>query len=204
MKQYIPCPHCGSMNREADAVCYQCGKPMARSSVEAESPGRPADSAPIPPSQETRIPRTEFAVQKTDRDSTVVHGLRSGAIAGAISGLLCGLFCSFFGSMLSSAAIESMAGIGLVGVVVFFIVLISNVIYGAIIGAILGGMNVLCYQADCIKFGAIAGVVLGVIFLLLGWSSFMGLLSEAAHGSMIGYLASYVERRIFRKQYAEL
>ena len=202
MNRYIPCPHCGSQNREVDTSCYQCGKPLDAAPAEPAA-GLPSEG-PIPPGPEARLLRRGFDIEKPDRDSTVIHGLRSGAIAGAITGIVCGLFCSFFGSMLAGAAVDSMAALGLAGVVIFIIIFIGQVIYGTIIGAILGGMNVLCYQADCMKIGGIAGLIVSIILWLTHMSGFTGIFSGMVHGAILGYLASYIERRVFRKQYAEL
>ncbi len=166
-------------------------------------------AGPIPPDPGTRIPgSTKFQTEKQNRDSTVVHGLRSGALAGVITGTVCGLTCSFFGGMLASGMMADtmgqIAAAGKAGLIIFTVIFIIHVIFATIVGAILGGMNVLCYQADCIKFGAIAGAIVGIILLLLGMNSLTNVLGNATDGAIIGYLASYIERSWFRKQYAEL
>jgi hypothetical protein len=204
MNKYVPCPHCGSQNRETDKKCYQCD-----GLLNGEGPASPQVKqsefiAPPGPSPAASVPGYRRTVEKVDRDSTVVHGLRSGALAGVTTGLICGLFCSMFSSMFASAITNSLAGIGIAGFVVFIVVFLSNVIYATIIGAILGGMNVLCYQADCLKFGSIAGIIVGVVLLFTGMGGVQGIIGGAANGALIGYLASFFERRVFRKQYAEL
>jgi hypothetical protein len=212
MIKYVPCPHCGSMNREIDTKCYSCEATLAGRPADAmggaPSPGAD-NSAPIPPDPGTRVPgSTKFSPEKQNRDSTIIHGLRSGAIAGAIVGTFCGLTCSLFGGMIGGAISSSLGGqlasAGLVAVIVFLAIFISQVIFATIIGAILGGMNVLCYQTDCIKFGAIAGIIVGVVFWLLGRGGSVGFFGNATNGAIIGWLACYVERSWFRKQYAEL
>ncbi|MGV8119127.1 MAG: hypothetical protein AB2L14_05110 [Candidatus Xenobiia bacterium LiM19] len=211
MMKYIPCPHCGSQNRETDTKCYMCEKPMSGAPAAGEGVLPDGDSA-IPPRSETHIPKSSFfKMPAQNRDTTWIDGLRSGALSGVALGTVCGLTCSLFYGMIISAFLpESSLGnqaavAGLAGIIFFFIIFFSNVVYGALIGALLGGINVLCYQLDCAKIGGIIGLVLAVVFALIGHSfNLTGIFSGAVHGAMIGVLASYIEKKVFRKQYAEL
>lgn len=203
MSKYVQCPKCRSMNRDVDTKCYQCDEPLTPSLSDTQT-NSSQDVPDIQKANDVKVPSYAYKMPKQDRESTIIHGLRSGALAGAITGTLCGIFCSAFGSMFASAVISNLAGIGIAGIVIFFIVLVSDVVYGTIIGAILGSMNVLCYQYDCIKIGSLAGIIVGIITALTGLGGFSGIIGGAAHGALLGYLASFVERRIFRKQYAEL
>jgi hypothetical protein len=206
MNRYMSCPHCGSQNRESDANCYQCNGLLKGAGPSAAAPASSAPPAPMAPLPGTAVPGYRKTIEKVDRDSTIVHGLRSGALAGVATGLICGLTCSLFGSVFFGALMDSLPGTAMAGALIFILVFFSNIIYGTIFGAILGGMNVLCYQADCLKFGSIAGGIIGLAFWAIGGFHGLptGILAEAGHGAMLGYLASYMERRVFRKQYAEL
>lgn len=206
MTKYIPCPHCGSLNREIDNTCYQCGKTIAGSSPDSSLSIQLKSSrgGPIPPPPETMLPNSRYKVERVDRDSTVVHGLMSGALAGVTTGAMYGIINAIFASMFASIAMESIVGLGSVGVIIFFITLFLYAIYGTILGAILGAMNMLCYQADCLKFGSYAGVLISIINCLFGFGCFFGITIGISSGAILGYLASYIERHIFRKQYAEL
>lgn len=37
----IMCPHCGSPNSDADAACYDCGKPLAAPASEPKEEAKP-------------------------------------------------------------------------------------------------------------------------------------------------------------------
>jgi hypothetical protein len=209
--KYISCPHCGSQNRETDTNCYMCEKPLSG----APAPGEgaiPDGGEAIPPKASTHIPHAPaYKLQTQDKESTWIHGLRSGALSGVVLGTVCGLTCSAFYSMIFSAFLPQLstgsqvAAAGVFGIIFFFIIFFANVIYGAVIGAILGAMNVLCYQVDCAKIGAIAGVVISLVFSVIGHNfSAGGIFGGVTHGAIIGVLASYIEKKVFRKQYAEI
>lgn len=209
--KYVSCPHCGSQNRETDTKCYMCEKSMDGAPAAGEG-ALPDGTSAIPPRSETHIPKSSFfKMQTQNRDTTWIDGLRSGALSGVVLGTVCGLTCSLFYGMIISAFLPAAsignqaAMAGLAGIIFFFIIFLSNVVYGALIGALLGGINVLCYQLDSAKIGGLVGLVIAVVFALIGQKfNVTGIFGGAAHGAMIGVLASYIEKKVFRKQYAEI
>ncbi len=209
--KYIPCIHCGAQNRETDTKCYMCEKPLSGELSEGEGV-IPDSSSAIPPRAETRIPHaSSYKMPMADRDSTWIQGLRSGALSGVVMGTLCGISCSLFWGFLAAAFTppqsvgNQVAVAGMAGIFFFFIIFLCNVFYGAIVGALLGGINVLCYQLDCAKIGGIIGLVLAIIGAIISHRfGIMNFFAGATHGAMLGVLASYIEKKVFRKQYAEI
>ncbi|MEQ8171233.1 MAG: zinc ribbon domain-containing protein [Candidatus Eremiobacterota bacterium] len=136
------------------------------------------------PPEEKKCKKCGAEIINLDRSSTIVHGLRSGVIAGAIIALVAGILSAAVGSLFSGSAV---VGIGL-----FIIVFIYWLIAGIIIGAIAGATSSLCFYRNAAGIGAIVGFIM--LFLVGGsWYINIGL------GSGAGYLASYIERKYFRK-----
>jgi hypothetical protein len=119
-----------------------------------------------------------------DRSSNITQGLRSGVIAGAIIALVAGILTAAIGSLFSGSAV---LGAGL-----FIIVFIYWLIAGIIIGAISGATSSLCFYQNSAAIGAIVGFIM---LFLVGGSWYINI----ALGTGAGYLASYIERKHFRK-----
>lgn len=119
-----------------------------------------------------------------DRSSNITQGLRSGVISGAIIALVAGILSAAAGSLLSGSA--------LLGAGVFIIVFIYWLTAGVIIGAISGATNSLCFYQNAAGIGAIVGFIM---LFLVGGSWYINI----ALGAGAGYLASYIERKHFRK-----
>ena len=136
------------------------------------------------PPEEKKCKKCGAEIINLDRSSTIVQGLRSGVISGAIIALVAGILSAALGSLFSGSAV---VGIGL-----FIIVFIYWLIAGIIIGAIAGATSSLCFYRNAAGIGAIVGFIM--LFLVGGsWYINIGL------GSGAGYLASYIERKHFRK-----
>ena len=136
------------------------------------------------PPEEKKCKKCGAEIINLDRSSTIVQGLRSGVISGAIIALVAGILSAALGSLFSGSA--------LVGIGLFIIVFIYWLIAGIIIGAIAGATSSLCFYQNAAGIGAIVGFIM--LFLVGGsWYINIGL------GSGAGYLASYIERKYFRK-----
>ncbi len=136
------------------------------------------------PPEEKKCKKCGAEIINLDRSSTIVQGLRSGVISGAIIALVAGILSAALGSLFSGSA--------LVGIGLFIIVFIYWLIAGIIIGAIAGATSSLCFYQNAAGIGAIVGFIM--LFLVGGsWYINIGL------GSGAGYLASYIERKHFRK-----
>lgn len=140
--KYINCPHCRMSNRESESNCYNCEK-----SLDLE-PEFDTQEAPKlhggPPPDSGRKGRF---VNPIDRSSTVLQGLRSGAVAGLAWGVFtAGAKTAVGGTLIIGAVADNVGGFvgGMIGV--FLILLCFDVIYGAVMGAILGASGTLCYQ----------------------------------------------------------
>lgn len=119
-----------------------------------------------------------------DRSSTVTQGLRSGAIAGFIVGIVGALIIGILGTVFTGSA--------LAGGIVFVIVIISWTIQGLIVGAVAGATNSLCFYKNASGIGAIVGFI---SFFILGGDIYLNVIL----GAFLGSLASYIERKHFRK-----
>ncbi len=136
------------------------------------------------PPEEKKCKKCGAEIINLDRSSNIVQGLRSGVIAGLIIALVAGILSAAVGSLFSSSA--------LVGAGFFIIVFIYWVIAGIIIGAIAGATSSLCFYQNAAGIGAIVGFIM---LFLVGGSWYINI----ALGSGAGYLASYIERKHFRK-----
>ena len=120
-----------------------------------------------------------------DRSSNITQGLRSGVIAGSIIALVAAILSAALGSLFTGSAA--------VGIGFFIFVFIYWFFAGIVIGAIAGATSSLCYYQNSSGIGVIVGVIMCLLLPSLGWYINIGC------GSAIGYLASYIERKHFRK-----
>lgn len=187
---YRPCPSCGQQNRSEDANCWSCQGDLA------------AEPAPEP--LPAAAPSLGSGPAPADRSSTWLHGLRSGAAAGAVFGVLFGMMGSMFGALITSGFTNRLETAGMVGALIFLVVLVEKVIFGSLLGTVLGALGELCYQIDAARVGAWFGAAWAVLSWLFLGGSFMGIVFSAGYGAAVGWLASYIEKRVFRRQYAEL
>ncbi|MEW6281966.1 MAG: hypothetical protein AB1758_25400 [Candidatus Eremiobacterota bacterium] len=202
---YIRCPGCGGMNRDTDSKCYSCeteltaeGAPPPPSVVEEGAEPPPAPVSGRPP-----VATVAPGVAASDRKSTVLHGLRSGAIGGAMVGSVLGVIVAMFGGLFGMAFTNSWSGGALVGAAVFLAVLIEQTFRGVVIGAVLGAIDELCYAADAARVGFYVGIAFGVISMFTGNGGLIGTLLCGLLGSLTGLSASWAERRLFRKQHVD-
>lgn len=139
-------------------------------------------------------------MERSDRSSTLIHGVRSGAVAGLAWGVFAAGYRTATGGTLAVGAVaDTMGGFlgGMLGV--FMALLMFHVVYGVILGVILAVTQKLCYKSDAIWlggiFGAVTGVLTGNLFSFWWW--------EGPLGAAAGALICFVERSWFRNQYAE-
>ncbi len=199
---YRNCPHCRSMNRDTDTTCYNCGKEL--DAIADGPPGGwqtvPGDTGRTvgsgePEGRGYRPSSKPTGLSLPDRDSNLVQGIRSGAVAGACVGAFKGIWAFLFAGFFAT----SYAQWGGFGVIAFGIVVVLWVIEGVIIGGILGATNRLCYAVDAGTLGAVIGVVSQCILIFAGISG--SLVWAALWGAVLGNLACHFEKTIFRKQY---
>lgn len=94
----------------------------------------------------------------------------------------------------------------MVGMLIFAVAFGSEVLYGAVLGAILGALNLLCYRADSCKIGSYYGAGIAVVYSVFSGAIFFilyNVIFGAVHGTIVGCTASFFEKR-FRGQYADL
>lgn len=72
-----------------------------------------------------------------------------------------------------------------------------------VLGVILGFMDELCYQQDAARIGGTYGGALGILSLITGMGTLHGVVFGAMWGAFAGIIISYVEKKWYRKQYAE-
>lgn len=193
------CPHCKMSNRQADENCYNCDKSL-HEGPDLDEQGVPADQPQLhggpPPGKVKRS-----YVERSDRSSTLIQGLRSGAVAGLAWGVFSSGFKTAWGGTLI-AGISTDTAAGFVGAMggFFLACLLFNVVYGVILGAILGVTQRLCYQSDAMWLGGIFGGAFGLLngaFLSFWWW-------HAPLGAAAGAMISFVERSWFRNQYTQM
>lgn len=196
---FVRCPGCGSQNRDSDTKCYSCegeltpgqeGPPSG--ALDESQVGQPVMSA-----SEKRMTLDD------KRKSTLVHGLRAGAAGGAFLGIFWGLYYAFWGGLFGSIVGE-WSGMAIGGGLMFIIGFTQQVILGLVIGAVAGALNELCYQYDSMRLGSYVGAAWGLLALLSGNGSFLGVLFSGFWGGVMGWIVSFVEKAWFRKMYAEM
>ena len=124
-----------------------------------------------------------------DRSSNALQGIRSGAVAGVIIGIVCAIWTAMWG-MLFSGSIQ-------VGFIIVILVSFFWVIKGVITGAIAGVTGSLCYYKNASSIGLAVAIVLYLV--TFGLFSSGSIIIEAILGGSLGSLASYIERKYFRK-----
>lgn len=195
---YMNCPHCRMSNKQSDDSCYNCEKPLH------EGPELDEDGAPVNAPQLQGAPppgqASKHFVERSDRSSTLVHGLRAGAVAGLTWGIFAAGARTMTGGALVIGIRESTTSGFLTGMAgIFFVLLLFHVVYGVILGAILAVTQRLCFQSDAVWLGGIFGTLVA-IFVTGNWFTFF--YWEAPLGAAAGGFISFVERSWFRKQYA--
>jgi hypothetical protein len=136
------------------------------------------------PPEDQKCKKCGITLINLDRSSNIVQGIRSGTIAGAIMGIVAAVVWAGIGFLFTG----SLAA----GVILFIFTPLTWIIQGFILGVIAGATSTLCYYRNVCSYGAIIGVIGS---LLSGGSFWFG----AVIGSAMGYLASYIERKYFRK-----
>jgi len=148
----------------------------------------------------TKCGKCGIAIINLDRSSNIVQGLRSGVLAGVVIGLVDAILSALFGAVTSN----DVTGAAVAGVFLFIWVFICWIVKGVIIGAIAGLTNSLCYYRNASGIGAIIGGISVFLFPGCLWLSSLGLClfiwgANIAVGGALGSLASYIERKYFRK-----
>ncbi len=134
----------------------------------------------------TKCGKCGIALINLDRSSNIVQGVRSGAVAGVIIGIVSAILSAIIGMLFSGS-------LGF-GVIILVFVAIVWIVKGIIIGAISGVTNSLCYYQNASGIGAIVGGVSSFLPFVGG-----NLWVDIALGGALGSLASYIERKYFRK-----
>jgi len=135
------------------------------------------------PPEEKKCKKCGAEIINLDRSSNIFQGLRSGVIAGAGIGVVGAILSALWG-----AAFFGATG----GAILFVLAFIYWVIAGIIIGVIAGATSSLCFYQNIAGIGGIVGFLGGLVF---GGTWYVNIVLGAA----TGYLASYIERKHFRK-----
>ncbi len=144
--------------------------------------------APLVGQQQLAAAGGVVTARNMDRSSNWKQGLRAGIQAGLITGTFWGLYGAFFGS--------AIAGISL-GFGVFIVLLLESLLYCALIGVIVGAMDLLCFRYDAVKVGG----VFGFLYALQSLSP-LNIVYGGAYGGLMAALCSHIEKGR-RGQYSE-
>lgn len=212
---YLNCPKCGSINRQGDAVCFQCQADLTDAPPPPPPPPAPVieedpyasnrDLAPRRIGSDDKPKYKDLASRYEAKpvpkmDSTAIHGIRSGAIAGFLMGIV---MCIYRKNVVDETTVllarKMGKGFQKHGADVFVATMTIDFLYGILIGAILGLTNILCFTPEASRNAAMISALVAVILYYFAgtapiWVIFVG----AVHGYLLGMLASLIEKKIFR------
>lgn len=216
---FLACPQCGQINRDSDSECFSC-KADLTGVPPPPPPPVPVEEAvaatPAGPELDVRVAR--IAGQKTDgghfkdlasryeakptpkMDSGVMQGLRSGLIGGAFVGAAMGFLRTQLPDDVTKLIIRKYPTIKPDGFDIWKFTFIGDLVFGLILGAILGFINQLCWQPESARTGAIIGVLVAcVTYYICGHGqNVVSIVVGTFHGYALAWIISGIERKMFR------
>ena len=212
---FLTCPGCGNINRDSDTNCFSCQAdltavpppppaPVAEpvQEVEAEpAMGMTRIGGPVTDAPRFKDLASRYVTKPVPKmDSTAVHGLRSGIFGGILVGAAMGAFRTQVPDDLTRLLIRKYPTMPKNGFDIWFYTFFGDILFGLVLGAILGFINQLCWQPESGRTGAILGtLVAGIIYYMSGHTGEPAtILIGAVHGWVLAFTISGIERKVFR------
>jgi hypothetical protein len=213
---YIACANCGSSNRDSDSHCYQCEQPL----VAAAPPPPPPPSEALPADDPWAANR-DLRVQSIDpkfadkgrfkdlasryeashipkTQSNVVHGFRSGVVGGLIVGAGMALYRQKSVDGFTRLLLRKDPKMPKNGSEVAAFSMGFDLIFGLLLGVILGARNLVCFTPDAARNGALLGALIGGAIAFTLGKGYESILIGGLEGLALGTTISLVERYLFR------
>lgn len=213
---YVACANCGNLNKEGETTCYSCGQEMVA------APPAPPPSAPQPVEENPWQANLDIRVQPLSPKASdkgrfkdlasryearkvpktqahIGHGLRAGIPAGLLTGAL---MCAYRKSQvddMTRLAVRRYPKLDKHGSQMMGYTVCYDLLLGLLIGAALGLSNLLCFPFEATRTGAILGGLAGGVLAFLVGKGYTGALVGVVEGAILAWLASLIERKLFRR-----
>ena len=215
---YLPCPQCGSVNRDTDPNCFSCNADLTAVPPPPPPPTVPMEEAATPGVPELDLRVSRISDDKVDQgrfkdlasryeakplpkmDSGVEHGLRSGLIGGLLIGAILGMLRLQMPDDFTYLIIRHFPGTAKAGMDIFIFTLVGDVFFGLFLGALLGFRNQLCWQPESGRTGLVFGLLisLGVYYHIGHIAQPVSIAIGTIHGYILAWIISGIERKLFR------
>ncbi|MBI3929072.1 MAG: zinc ribbon domain-containing protein [Armatimonadetes bacterium] len=138
------------------------------------------------------------AVPKELRESNAAQGLRTGLIAGPLLGAVMAAIHVFTAwKILPYSLIKDIPADP--KVVPWLVAVGGDLIYGLLLGMLLGAQNILVLRTDCARVGFFSGLVAALAGFFMWKMKYFDLAVLLVHGALLGLLIASVEVALFRR-----